>query len=285
MAESSSAPRVPGTAMFLTGNAQDVPAALLHNMKHNKVLHDQNVILTVVTEEVPRLPDEGRVTVEKLSDRFSRVIVRFGFMESPNVPKALRGGELRPGERLVLPVAAGAASLGPIRAAAVAGLHLHPDGALRQRRVGPLLHPGGSRGRGRRTDHDLTGATAWAQEARRGGRFLCDVCLSSHPGPITGRLACKRATRRNRGSRTRPSASPILCQDLKSHSHVYGMSPVSEVRSTFRETSKFFQDCRAIPRATMDNPPERMALFHIRFWRWSIATSQPQEANPGLHSP
>ena len=89
-AESSSVPRVPGTAMFLTGNAQDVPAALLHNMKHNKVLHDQNVILTVVTEEVPRLPDEGRVTVEKLSDRFSRVIVRFGFMESPNLPKALR---------------------------------------------------------------------------------------------------------------------------------------------------------------------------------------------------
>ena len=48
-------PRVPGTAIFLTGNAQDVPAALLHNMKHNKVLHDQNVILTVVTEEVPRV--------------------------------------------------------------------------------------------------------------------------------------------------------------------------------------------------------------------------------------
>ncbi|WP_404286782.1 potassium transporter Kup [Microvirga sp. RSM25] len=90
MCETSSAPRVPGTAMFLTGNANDVPAALLHNMKHNKVLHEQNVILTVVTEEVPRLPDEGRVRVEKLSDRFSRVTVRFGFMESPSVPKALR---------------------------------------------------------------------------------------------------------------------------------------------------------------------------------------------------
>ena len=89
-AESSSVPRVPGTAMFLTGNAQDVPAALLHNLKHNKVLHDQNVILTIVTEEVPRLPDEDRVTTEKLSDRFSRAIVRFGFMESPNLPRALR---------------------------------------------------------------------------------------------------------------------------------------------------------------------------------------------------
>ncbi len=88
-AESSLVPRVPGTAIFLTGNAADVPAALLHNMKHNKVLHDQNVILTVVTEEVPRLGEEGRVTVEELSDRFSRVTVRFGFMEDPNVPKAL----------------------------------------------------------------------------------------------------------------------------------------------------------------------------------------------------
>jgi len=88
-AEGSPVPRVPGTAIFLTGNSQDVPAALLHNLKHNKVLHDHNVILTVVTEEVPRLRDEGRVTSETLSDQFSRVIVRFGFMESPNVPKAL----------------------------------------------------------------------------------------------------------------------------------------------------------------------------------------------------
>src|SRR5215208_2171606 len=88
-AENSSVPRVPGMAIFLTGDAQDVPAALLHNMKHNKVLHDQNVILTVITEEVPRLSDEGRVTVERLSECFSRVTVRFGFMEHPNVPRAL----------------------------------------------------------------------------------------------------------------------------------------------------------------------------------------------------
>ena len=155
MAESSSVPRVPGTAMFLTGNAQDVPAALLHNMKHNKVLHDHNIILTIVTEEVPRLRDEGRVTVEKLSDRFSRVIVRFGFMESPDVPKALESRELRPGGRVVLPVAAGAASVGSLGIAAVAGLHLHSARALRERRVRPLLHPGGSGGRSRRTDHDL----------------------------------------------------------------------------------------------------------------------------------
>ena len=94
MAESSPVARVPGTAMFLTGNATDVPAALLNNMKHNKVLHDRNTILTIVTEEVPRIVDEDRVTVEKLSDRFSRVIVRFGFMESPDVPQALRAANV-----------------------------------------------------------------------------------------------------------------------------------------------------------------------------------------------
>lgn len=94
MAEGSSVPRVPGTAIFPTGNAQDVPAALLHNLKHNKVLHDHNIILTVVTEEVPRLRDDGRISVEKLSERFSRMTVRFGFMESPNLPKALRAAGL-----------------------------------------------------------------------------------------------------------------------------------------------------------------------------------------------
>jgi KUP system potassium uptake protein len=89
-AESSSAPRVPGTAMFLTGNANDVPAALLHNMKHNKVLHENNVILTIITEELPRISESERATVETLSEAFSRISLRFGFMESPNVPRALR---------------------------------------------------------------------------------------------------------------------------------------------------------------------------------------------------
>lgn len=87
--ESRPIPKVPGTAVFLTGNAHDVPAALLNNMKHNNVLHERNVILTVVTEEVPRRQDEGRVTSEPLSARFSRTTVRFGFMEEPNVPRAL----------------------------------------------------------------------------------------------------------------------------------------------------------------------------------------------------
>ena len=88
-AEARGCPEAPGTAVFLTGNAEDVPQALLNNLKHNGVLHERNVILTVLTEEVPRLADEGRVATEIISDRFSRTTIRFGFMEAPNVPKAL----------------------------------------------------------------------------------------------------------------------------------------------------------------------------------------------------
>jgi KUP system potassium uptake protein len=88
-AESSSAPRVPGTAIFLTGTSSEVPAALLHNMKHNKVLHEQNVILSIVFEDIPRV-SRDRVRTEKLSAMFTRITLTFGFMESPNVPRALR---------------------------------------------------------------------------------------------------------------------------------------------------------------------------------------------------
>jgi KUP system potassium uptake protein len=89
MAERGSAQRVPGTAVFLTGNAGDVPAALLHNLKHNMVLHKRNYILTVETEDVPRVGEADRLAIEPLSECFSRVTLRFGFMESPDVPKAL----------------------------------------------------------------------------------------------------------------------------------------------------------------------------------------------------
>jgi KUP system potassium uptake protein len=89
MCENGSVTRVKGIAVFLTGSHADVPAALLHNMKHNRVLHEKNIILTVVTEEVPRLPESERVSTETFSDAFSRTTIRFGFMETPNVPKAL----------------------------------------------------------------------------------------------------------------------------------------------------------------------------------------------------
>jgi KUP system potassium uptake protein len=86
---SSSIARVPGTAVFLTGSPDTTPTSLLHNLKHNKVLHEHNIILSVVTEDTPRVADADRISLETLSDRFSRITLRFGYMESPNVPKAL----------------------------------------------------------------------------------------------------------------------------------------------------------------------------------------------------
>jgi KUP system potassium uptake protein len=80
---------VPGTAIYLTSNANFAPAALLHNLKHNKVLHEQNVVVTVVTADVPRVSDTERVSITRMSPRFIRATLCFGFMERPNVPKAL----------------------------------------------------------------------------------------------------------------------------------------------------------------------------------------------------
>ncbi|HEX3710932.1 MAG TPA: KUP/HAK/KT family potassium transporter, partial [Pseudolabrys sp.] len=80
---------VPGTAVFLTSDPDFAPTALLHNLKHNKVLHEHNVILTIVTADTPRVPEEERVQITPLSKHFSRVSLKFGYMETPNVPKAL----------------------------------------------------------------------------------------------------------------------------------------------------------------------------------------------------
>jgi KUP system potassium uptake protein len=81
--------RVPGTAVFLTGDPNSAPTALLHSLKHYKVLHEDNVVLTVVTENTPYVKTAERVSIEALGKSFSRVRIRFGFMETPNVPRAL----------------------------------------------------------------------------------------------------------------------------------------------------------------------------------------------------
>ncbi|MDN5001489.1 potassium transporter Kup [Bradyrhizobium sp. GCM10027634] len=80
---------VKGTAVFLTSDPAFVPTALLHNLKHNKVLHEHNVILTIETAHTPRVDLSERFRMEKISDKFSKVRLRFGFMEQPNVPRAL----------------------------------------------------------------------------------------------------------------------------------------------------------------------------------------------------
>jgi len=82
-------PIVPGTAVFLTSDPEFAPTALLHSLKHYKVLHDKNVILTIKTADSPRVPEDERVEITLISSRFSRVVLHFGFMESPNVPRAL----------------------------------------------------------------------------------------------------------------------------------------------------------------------------------------------------
>ena len=81
--------RVPGTAVFLTSDPVSAPTALLHSLKHYKVLHEKNVILTVETADAPRVDPSERVRIEAVGKTFSRMVLRFGFMETPNVPKAL----------------------------------------------------------------------------------------------------------------------------------------------------------------------------------------------------
>ena len=85
--------RVPGLAVFMTGNPDYVPAALLHNLKHNKVLHERVLFVTVTNEDVPEVPAERRSEVAELAPGIHRVVLRYGFMESPNIPRALE--ELR----------------------------------------------------------------------------------------------------------------------------------------------------------------------------------------------
>jgi KUP system potassium uptake protein len=81
--------RVPGTAVFLTSDPISAPTALMHSLKHYKVLHEKNVILTIETAPTPRIDPSERVRMEEISATFSKVTLRFGFMESPNVPKTL----------------------------------------------------------------------------------------------------------------------------------------------------------------------------------------------------
>jgi KUP system potassium uptake protein len=81
--------RVPGTAVFLTSDPKSAPTALLHSLKHYKVLHEDNVILTVETADAPRVKPAERVRIVPVGESFSRVHLRFGFAETPNVPKAL----------------------------------------------------------------------------------------------------------------------------------------------------------------------------------------------------
>lgn len=86
----SSASRVPGTAVFMTSTASGVPHALLHNLKHNKVLHERIILLTVKIEDVPYVGEEKRCSLDDLGNGFHRMILRYGFVDEPDVPAALK---------------------------------------------------------------------------------------------------------------------------------------------------------------------------------------------------
>ena len=81
--------RVPGTAVFLTSDPKSAPTALLHSLKHYKVLHEKNVILSVETTHTPRVDSDKRVRIEPVGSTFLRVLLRFGYMETPNIPRSL----------------------------------------------------------------------------------------------------------------------------------------------------------------------------------------------------
>ena len=81
--------RVPGTAVFLTGDPSSAPTSLMHNLKHNRVLHERNIILTIKTEDTPRVQRHERIQIDRVADTFIRVVAHYGFMETPSVPKIL----------------------------------------------------------------------------------------------------------------------------------------------------------------------------------------------------
>ena len=83
--------RAPGTAVFLTADPEVAPVALLHNIKHNKVLHAQNIIVTVKNATSPHIAEEDRLSVVRIDDNFEWATLRFGYMETPDVPAALFG--------------------------------------------------------------------------------------------------------------------------------------------------------------------------------------------------
>ena len=135
--------RVPGVAVFMSGNPGGTPPALVHNLAHNKVLHERVVFLTVVTEEVPHVSPAERVTVKHLGKGFHSVTVRYGFMEDPNILDiiaALQGAAAHDPARGhdILPRPGGARVDGPPRDGAVAGAAVRVHVAQRAARDGVL---------------------------------------------------------------------------------------------------------------------------------------------------
>ena len=156
--------RVPGMAVFLTGNPDYVPTSLLHNLKHNKVLHERVLFVTVQNVDEPEVAADRRTEVSELAPGIHRVMLRYGFMESPNIPRALEdlnaaGVAVRPDAGQLLPRPRGAGAGDGAEDALVAALAVPGAGAQRGAGDRVLPHPVRPRGGTRRARRDLTGAT------------------------------------------------------------------------------------------------------------------------------
>jgi KUP system potassium uptake protein len=93
--ESGLPARVPGTAVFFSARPKGAPMSLLHNLKHNRVLHERNIVLTVVTDRVPHVARPTRTEIKDLSQGFFRIIARFGFMETPTIREIIAACETK----------------------------------------------------------------------------------------------------------------------------------------------------------------------------------------------
>ena len=149
---------MPGTAVFLTSDPKSAPTALLHSLKHYKVLHEKNVILSVETTHTPRVDNDKRVRIEPVGSTFMRVLLRFGYMETPNIPNALAIARKLGWQFDIMSTSFFlsrriAAAGDAFRHAALAGPLVHRLGALRQRRHRLFPDSDRSRRRGRDASH------------------------------------------------------------------------------------------------------------------------------------
>ena len=160
MLEKKPPQRVPGTAVFLTSDPKSAPTALMHSLKHYKVLHEKNVILSVETTHTPRVDADKRVRIEPVGSTFMRVLLRFGYMETPNIPKALAIAR-KLGWQFDIMSTSFFLSRRALRPAphsghaALAGPAVHHAGALGQRRHRLFPNSDRPRGRGRHPGDDL----------------------------------------------------------------------------------------------------------------------------------
>ena len=186
----------PGTAVFLTSDPTSAPTALMHSLKHYKVLHEKNVILTIETAPTPRIDPAERVRMEQISATFSKVTLRFGFMESPNVPKALAIAR-KLGWQFDIMSTSFFLSRRALKPAAHSGMPRWQDhlfialSRTRQRRHRLFPDSDRARGRGRNAGHDLDRSSAIKRPLRRlifrrrgdfGGRKLAGGPTLRSPG-------------------------------------------------------------------------------------------------------